>query len=335
MTSQAGEFCTADKASSATGHIPVMLEEVLQTLAPRDGEVYVDGTFGAGGYSRAILQAANCTVYAIDRDPDAIARAQAMARDFQGRLIPLQGCFGDVEELLAARGVGKIDGFVLDLGVSSIQIDTAARGFSFREDGPLDMRMSKSGHSAADVVNSASERELADIIFQYGEERASRRIARAIVAARDEKPITTTGELARIIHKVLPMHGGIKTDTATRSFQALRIHVNDELGEIDRALAAGERLLGEGGRLVVVSFHSLEDGRVKNYFRDRSGRTANASRHMPQAHAAPPAPSFFIEKNSGLSPGAEEVARNPRARSARLRYGTRTAAAPLQGEPHA
>jgi 16S rRNA (cytosine1402-N4)-methyltransferase len=310
-------------AAEGPGHIPVMLQEVLETLAPKDGGVYVDGTFGAGGYTREILKAANCKVYAIDRDPEAQARAVAMAREFEGRLIPLNGCFGSVAELLAEAGVEKIDGFVLDLGVSSIQLSTAARGFSFMHDGPLDMRMSKDGISAADVVNSASEEELADIIYTYGEERASRKIARSIAAARAVKRITTTKELAHIVHSVLPMHGGMKTDTATRTFQALRIHVNDELGEIDRALEAAERLIAPGGRLVVVSFHSLEDWRVKNFLKEKSGKMPNVSRHLPVQQKAPPA-LFTVEKNNGLSPTPAETARNPRARSARLRWGVRT-----------
>jgi 16S rRNA (cytosine1402-N4)-methyltransferase len=317
---------TVFKVSNVTDithqHIPVMLQEVLQTLAPQDGGVYIDGTFGAGGYARAILQAAACTVYAIDRDPEAILRAEAMARDFNGRLIPLSGCFGDMQELLAQADVTRVDGIVLDIGVSSIQLSTAARGFSFMHDGPLDMRMSLSGQTARDVVMKAPEKELADIIYMYGEEKASRRIARAIVEARTEQDINTTKDLVKIIHKVLPMHGGLKTDTATRTFQALRIFVNDELGELDRALAASEDLLSDGGRLVVVSFHSLEDWRVKNFFREKSGRAPNASRHLPQADK-PTAALFSVEKNSGLKPSDEETARNPRARSARLRYGAR------------
>lgn len=300
-------------------HIPVMLNEVLQTLQPRDGAVYVDGTFGAGGYTRAILGAADCTVYAIDRDPAAFERAEKMAAEFPGRLLPLHGRFGSIAELLAERGVRKVDGIVLDIGVSSIQLSTPERGFSFQHDGPLDMRMSLAGESAADVVNTAEEKDLADIIFNYGEERASRRIAKSIVASR---PLKTTQDLARAVHKVLPMHGGHKTDTATRTFQALRIFVNDELGELDRALNAAEKLLTPGGRLVVVSFHSLEDWRVKNFLRDKAGRAPNASRHMPAA--ARDDSTFTLEAAGGLKPSTEETAANPRARSARLRYAIRT-----------
>ncbi|MBW7910456.1 MAG: 16S rRNA (cytosine(1402)-N(4))-methyltransferase RsmH [Alphaproteobacteria bacterium] len=316
-------------ASTPARHIPVMLAEVLACLAPKDGGVYVDGTFGAGGYTRAILESANCTVYGIDRDPEAIARAQAFTRDFAGRFHALHGCFGDAAHLLAGAGVESIDGFVLDLGVSSIQLGTASRGFSFQHDGPLDMRMSLSGESAADIVNTADEKELADIIYTYGEERAARRIAKAIVEARREKPIETTAALAAIIHRVLPMHGGMKTDTATRSFQALRIHVNDEMGEIDRALDAAPALLKDGGRLVVVSFHSLEDWRVKTYLREQSGEQAGTSRHLPPDMSVKAAPVFKLEKRNGLAPSDAETAANPRARSARLRYAIRTDA-PLQ-----
>jgi len=303
-----------------------MLAEVLACLSPQDGHVYIDGTFGAGGYTRAILESADCKVYAIDRDPDAIARAKEMAAEYSGRLIPVEGCFGSMKELLHVAGVERVNGIVLDVGVSSMQIDDAARGFSFRSDGPLDMRMEQKGQSAADVVNRASEQELADIIFNYGEDRASRRIAKRIVAARAEKPIETTGELTRIIHSVLPMHGGIKTDTATRTFQALRIYVNDELGELDRALAAAEEMLLPGGRLVVVSFHSLEDGIVKKFLRDRSGRAPNVSRHMPLPTGGVEA-AFILEDAGGLKPSGEETSVNPRARSARLRWGIRTEAA--------
>lgn len=303
----------------APQHIPVMLAEVLHTLQPSDGGIYVDGTFGAGGYTRAILDSAECTVYAIDRDPDAYARAVAMARDYPGRLIPVEGCFGSVADLLAGRGISKINGLVLDLGVSSIQLSTAERGFSFMHDGPLDMRMSLSGISAADVVNTMAEKDIADILFQYGEERASRRIAREIVAAR---PLTTTKQLVTAVHKALPMHGGIKTDTATKTFQALRIYVNDELGELERALESAEALLSPEGRLVVVSFHSLEDWRVKNYLKEKSGRASGVSRHMPVADKVTPV-IFEVEETGGLKPTEEEVRRNPRSRSARLRYAMR------------
>ena len=308
-----------------------MLREVLTALAPKDGGVYVDGTFGAGGYTRAILEAADCTVYAIDRDPEAFARAAAMQRDFAGRLVPLHGCFGSVAELLASAGVEKIDGLVLDLGVSSIQLATPERGFSFQHDGPLDMRMSLDGLSAKDVVNKFAEKELADIIYTYGEERASRQIAKRIIAAR---PLSTTLDLVKAVHSVLPMHGGLKTDTATRTFQALRIFVNDELGELEKALTAAEELLNEDGRLVVVSFHSLEDWRMKNFLKEKSGRSSNVSRHLPD-RADKRLPSFSLEENNGLKPQGDEIAANPRSRSARLRYGIRTSAPVMEENAHA
>lgn len=319
---------------SSQGHIPVMLKEVLHALQPRAGAVYVDGTFGAGGYTRAMLEAADCTVYAIDRDPEAYARAVHMAKDFEGRLIPLHGCFGDIAQLLSTIGVTRIDGLVLDIGVSSIQLATASRGFSFRMEGPLDMRMSKEGTSAADIVNRMDEKELADIIFQYGEERASRQIAKKIVVARAAAPIETTSQLADIVHSVLPPHPRLKTDTATKTFQALRIHVNDELGELERALQAAEQLLMPEGRLVVVSFHSLEDWRVKNFLKERAGKLGNNSRHLPAATAGPEA-TFIIEKSNGLQASEEEVDINPRSRSARLRYGIRTRAAAWPEVRHA
>lgn len=322
---RAAEDARRHQAATGSGHVPVMLDEVLQSLGPRDGEIHVDGTFGAGGYARAILQAAGCTLYAIDRDPAAAPRARQLAEDFGGRLHFLPGCFGDVAALLQAAGVEKIDGFVLDLGISSMQIDQPARGFSFREDGPLDMRMGGSGPSAADIVNTAGEAELADIIYTYGEERASRRIAKRIVEARAEKPIATTRELAAIVHSVLPMHGGMKTDTATRTFQALRIAVNDELGELERALAAILPLLREGGRIVVVSFHSLEDARVKQFFRTLSGMAPAPSRHLPFAAAEKQDPPLKLLGRDQKA-GDAETAANPRARSARLRAAERTAA---------
>ena len=311
-------------AADTPQHIPVMLDEVLQALRPQDGGVYVDGTFGAGGYTRAILESADCTVCGIDRDPEAFARAKALQRDFPNRFIPLHGCFGDVEQLLEGAGVAGIDGFVLDIGVSSLQLATAGRGFSFQQDGPLDMRMSLDGLSAADVVNDASEAELADIIYTYGEERAARRIAKEIAAARAKEPVTTTKQLADLVHRVLPMHGGMKTDTATKTFQALRIHVNDELGELERAMQAAENILKPEGRLVIVTFHSLEDWRVKNFLREKSGHVSGTSRHLPPAAAETPPVIFRLENKNGVAPSAAEVARNPRARSARLRAGIRT-----------
>ncbi len=299
-------------------HTPVMLAEVLDNLAPRDGATYLDGTFGGGGYASAILESAACTLWAIDRDPDAIARGAALTRQHPGRLHLLHGGFGDMLALLEAAGVTQLDGVVLDLGLSSFQIDDFSRGFSFRADGPLDMRMSSAGPTAADLVNTLPEAEIADTLYQFGEERLSRRIARAIVIARAEAPITTTLRLATTIRAVVPPdRSGI--DPATRSFQALRIRVNDELGQIERALAQAAQLLAPGGRLVVVSFHSLEDRLVKRFMVDASGRTPAHSRHDPRSMIARADARFHLLTAKALRPGSTETHTNPRARSARLR----------------
>jgi 16S rRNA (cytosine1402-N4)-methyltransferase len=300
------------------GHVPVMLAEVLANLAPQDGATYLDATFGGGGYARAILEAApGCTVFAIDRDPDAIARGAALAQRFAGRLHLVEGRFGDMLSLLRDRGITALDGVVMDLGVSSFQLDQAERGFSFRADGPLDMRMEKSGPSAAELVNSLPERELADIIFRFGEERFARRIARAIVARRAEVPFSTTADLAALVRRAVPRDpSGI--DGATRSFQALRIAVNDELGEVERGIAAAMELLAPGGRLVVVAFHSLEDRIVKQAMAAASGR-GGASRHDPAALSGRAKPAFHLLTPRALRPQEAECSANPRARSARLR----------------
>ena len=311
-------------ADPGAGHRPVMLAEVLEQLRPADGGLYLDGTFGGGGYAGAILAAARCTLYAIDRDPHAIARGRALAqtlrdRDGVDRLHLVQGGFGDMLSLLAAHGVSELDGVVLDLGVSSFQIDEAERGFSFRQDGPLDMRMSQEGPSAADLVNTLPEAELADVLYRFGEERLSRRIARAVVATRAEAPIETTLQLASIIRRVVPKEkSGI--DPATRSFQALRIRVNDELGQIEAGLAQAAGLLRPAGRLVVVSFHSLEDRIVKRFMLDAAGRTPAPSRHDPRGLDQARAPAAFrLVANRALRPGETETRLNPRARSAKLR----------------
>ena len=310
-----------------SGHIPVMLPEVLDTLAPRDGGIYLDGTFGGGGYAGAILGRAACTLWAIDRDPAAIARGAALAARHPGRLHLLHGRFGDMVALLRARGVASLDGVVLDLGVSSFQIDDPERGFSFRFDGPLDMRMGGDGPTAADLVNTLPEQELADTLFRLGEERLSRRIARVIVTARAAAPITTTARLAALIRTVVPPErSGL--DPATRSFQALRLRVNDELGEIERALRAAAALLGEGGRLVVVAFHSLEDRLVKQFMTTASGRAPSPSRHDPRGLAPRGVPAFRLLTPRALRPQDSETRANPRARSARLRAIERVAAAP-------
>lgn len=304
-------------------HRPVMLAEVLAVLSPRDGGVYVDGTFGAGGYSRAILDAADCVVWAIDRDPDAIRRGEELAGAHPGRLQLVHGRFGDMERLLRERGVSQVDGLALDLGVSSPQLDDAERGFSFRADGPLDMRMGGEGPSAADAVNGLAEAELEWIIRTFGEERYARRVAQAIVAARRDTRIERTLTLAEIVRGAVPRsRNGI--DPATRTFQAIRIYVNDELGELDRALAAAEALLAPGGRLAVVAFHSLEDRRVKAFLRARAGQTPRASRHLPAATEEGRAPTFRLIHGGASKPGREETAANPRARSARLRAAERT-----------
>lgn len=306
-------------------HIPVMLSEVLAHLRPHDGETYVDGTLGAGGYTRAILDQADCTVIAIDRDPEAHRRAEAWRGAYGDRLVLVHDAFGNVADIVES----PVNGFVLDLGLSSMQLDQGARGFSFRFDGPLDMRMDTTqGESAADLVNTLPEKDLADLIYLYGEERHSRRIARAIVTARAERPIDTTGALASLVRSVLPRGRKNESDPATRTFQALRIAVNDELGELERALAGSERILAEGGRLVVVTFHSLEDRIVKNFMKERSGDVPSPSRHLPAASAAGPQPTFRLMTKKALDPAEEETRRNPRARSARLRAAIRTRAEP-------
>jgi 16S rRNA (cytosine1402-N4)-methyltransferase len=304
-------------------HVPVLVEAVLAALAPRDDAVYVDATFGAGGYSEALLGAARCRVFGIDRDPDAVARGEALAARYGGRLTLIAGPFGDMERLLGPLSPGPIAGIAFDLGVSSMQIDQAARGFSFRQDGPLDMRMSGAGETAAELIARLDERELASLIRALGEERFAGRIARAVAAAQRRHPLATTGALAEIVRATIPKREpGL--DPATRTFQALRIAVNDELGELDRGLAAAERLLMPGGRLAVVSFHSLEDARVKSFLRRRS-ESARGSRHLPPRPGGPP-PTFTLLSRRPIRSSDAEIARNPRARSARLRAGERNSA---------
>jgi 16S rRNA (cytosine1402-N4)-methyltransferase len=304
-------------------HVPVLVEAVLAALAPRDDAVYVDATFGAGGYSEALLGAARCRVFGIDRDPDAVARGEALAARYGGRLTLIAGPFGDMERLLGPLSPGPIAGIAFDLGVSSMQIDQAARGFSFRQDGPLDMRMSGAGETAAELIARLDERELASLILTLGEERFAGRIARAVAAAQRRHPLATTGALAEIVRATIPKREpGL--DPATRTFQALRIAVNDELGELDRGLAAAERLLMPGGRLAVVSFHSLEDARVKSFLRRRS-ESARGSRHLPPRPGGPP-PTFTLLSRRPIRSSDAEIARNPRARSARLRAGERNSA---------
>jgi 16S rRNA (cytosine1402-N4)-methyltransferase len=303
-------------------HIPVLLEEVIEALAPTPGDVIIDATFGAGGYTRRLLDAGSI-VHAFDRDPDSIAAGSRWPESCEEppRLILHQRRFSEMVEAMAEHEIAQVDGVVFDLGVSSMQLDQAERGFAFSAEGPLDMRMGQAGPTAADFVNEAGESEIADVLYRYGEERQSRRIARAIVAAR---PLTTTGEFATVVRKALGYRPGAPKDPATRSFQAIRIHVNAELEEIEAGLAAAERLLRETGRLAVVSFHSLEDRIVKHFLRDAAGKRAAASRHLPLI-AAGPAPTFAA-LSKPIRPGEAEVARNPRARSATLRAAMRTAA---------
>ena len=308
--------------AAALRHIPVLGREAVEMLNPRGGCVYIDATFGAGGYSRAILEVAGTRIIGIDRDRSAIAGGFDLVERSEGRLTLVEDRFSHLGKICTAQGIASVDGVVMDVGVSSMQLDQASRGFSFRLDGPLDMRMGNSGPTAADVVARASETELADIIYLFGEERHSRRIARAIVAARKDAPITTTRMLAELVARVVRAKPN-DIHPATRTFQALRIFVNEELDELQLALEAAERVLKPGGRLVVVSFHSLEDRIVKNFFNER-GKSGGGSRHLPERAAVPP--SFDLLTRRPVIPSEQEVAENPRARSAKLRAAARTAA---------
>jgi 16S rRNA (cytosine1402-N4)-methyltransferase len=303
-------------------HIPVLLGEVLEALAPQPGDVIVDATFGAGGYTRALL-GAGATVHAFDRDPDAVALGSAWpeTREDPPRLVLHPRRFSEMVAALAQAGVARVDGVVMDIGVSSMQLDQPERGFAFSADGPLDMTMSRSGPTAADFLNGAAEADIADVLWRYGEERQSRRVARAIVAAR---PLSTTGELAQVVRKALGYRAGAPKDPATRSFQAIRIHVNGELDELEAGLRGAEQVLRAGGRLAVVGFHSLEDRIVKHFLRDASGSAARASRHVPDAPVG--APPVFEKVAKAVRASDAEIRRNPRARSATLRAAVRTAA---------
>ena len=304
---------------SAAPHIPVLLDEVIDALDPQPGDVIVDATFGAGGYTRALLER-GATVHAFDRDPDAIASGRSWDETGESppRLVLHPHRFSEMLDMMTSAGVARVDGVVMDIGVSSMQLDQAERGFAFSADGPLDMRMSQDGESAADFLNSADEKAIADVLYLYGEERQSRRVARAIVAAR---PLETTGALARVVRKALGYKPHDKKDPATRTFQAVRIHVNGELDELAHGLSAAEHLLREGGRLAVVSFHSLEDRIVKRFLREASS-TPSASRHVPLAAQDDP---VFSNVSKAIKPGEAEIARNPRSRSSVLRHATRTA----------
>ncbi len=308
-------------------HIPVLLSEVVASLRPLDGGTYIDATFGAGGYTRAILEAAACNVLALDRDPSAILGASALREEFGDRLTLLESRFSELDLVAGEQDVTPVDGVVLDIGVSSMQLDQPERGFSFQADGPLDMRMSSSGRSAADIVNEADEEDLARILYMLGEERRSRVIARLIAKARlEDGPITTTRALAELVSRAVGGRRGDPQHPATQTFQALRIYVNDELGELARALAAAERTLKPGGRLVVVTFHSLEDRIVKRFLQERAGKELRGSRHLPEQSVKFAAPSFEIVNSRPLTPSKAELEVNPRARSARLRAAVRTAA---------
>ena len=311
---------------SGAAHTPVLLDEVIAALSPLDGAVIVDATFGAGGYTRRLLDA-GANVHAFDRDPAAIAAAQDWAELTASppRLVLHPRRFSEMVDALSAAGVARVDGLVMDIGVSSMQLDQADRGFAFSLNGPLDMRMGQEGESAADFLNSAAEGDIAHVLYTYGEERQSRRVARAIVAAR---PLETTGQLAQVVRKALGYHAGAPKDPATRSFQAIRIHINAELDELTSGLNAAEMLLRPDGKLAVVSFHSLEDRIVKQFLREASGAVANASRHVPQS--APAAAPTFVQLSKAIRPSDAELARNPRARSATLRAATRSDASPRE-----
>ena len=307
------------RTSSGPRHLPVMVDEVVQALAIARGETLVDGTFGAGGYTLAMLAAGAGRVIGFDRDPDAIAQGPTLVPD--DRLTLIEERFSQMDRVLAERGIGPVDGIALDIGVSSMQLDQADRGFSFQADGPLDMRMSKSGLTAAEFLNQADEAEIARILKDYGEEPRARAIARAIAAAR---PVERTAELAAIVRRAAGFRAGQRTDPATRTFQAIRIHLNAELDELEDGLAAAERALKPGGRLAVVTFHSLEDRIVKRFLRTRSGATPAGSRHRPVL--TDPAIPTFERVARPVSPSEREMAANPRARSARLRSAVRTSA---------
>ena len=309
-------------SAAAAPHVPVLLNEAVDALAVAPGEIHVDGTFGAGGYSKAILEKGAAHVFAFDRDPHAIEEGEELAVASGGRLTLVPERFSRMRQALSARGVAQVDGVALDIGVSSMQLDRAERGFSFQADGPLDMRMGGEGPTAAEWLNGADEQEIADVLYRYGEEPKSRRIARAIVAAR---PIERTGQLAEIVRKAVGHHPGQKKDPATRAFQAIRIHLNEELQELEGGLEAAEQVLKEGGRLAVVTFHSLEDRLVKRFLKERSGDLPSGSRHLPEAPAERPQPSFERVAKP-VRPGEAEVKANPRARSATLRVARRTAA---------
>ena len=325
MTARSGTPSAEGDRRGTRRHVPVLLPEVLAALAPQAGERVIDGTFGAGGYTAALLEAAaDVRVLAVDRDPTAIAAGRTLADASGGRLSLVEGRFGDLDHLAEDAGFAPVDGVVLDIGVSSMQLDAPERGFSFQSDGPLDMRMSGDGPSAADVVNTTDDADIADILFHLGEERRSRAIARAIVARRSERPFRRTTELVAVVERVLGRGKPGGRHPATRTFQALRIYVNDELGELSQGLAAAERVLQPGGRLAVVTFHSLEDSIVKRFLKLRAGKQEQGSRHLPPGAPPERQPSFRFVNPKPVSSSETEIAANPRARSARLRWAVRT-----------
>ena len=314
-------------STNEPAHIPVMADAVLTSLDPQDGESFLDGTFGGGGYAEALLNAADCKVWGIDQDPAAVSRGAELAKIYDDRLQVMEGRFSEMESLLSVKGITGIDGVALDLGVSSFQLNDSDRGFSFQGDGPLDMRMGASGRTAAEVVNEEDESSLRQLIQTYGEERHARRIARLIASERSREQINTTRRLADIVARAMPRVPGRKhreIHPATRTFQALRIYVNDEIGELKRGLVAAERLLNPRGRLAIVSFHSLEDREVKQFLRSRSGSRPRTSRHSPPEPVEAALPTFELLFRGVRRPSESETSHNPRARSARLRAAIRT-----------
>jgi 16S rRNA (cytosine1402-N4)-methyltransferase len=303
-------------------HIPVMLSEVVTYLQPREGETYVDGTFGAGSYSRAILKQNNCTLYAVDQDPDVKKFVTQLKTEFGDRFIFINGNFSELQELLANKNISKVDGIVLDLGVSSMQLENPSRGFSFMHEGSLDMRMSKEGLDAYNFINTSSEETIANVIYNYGGETKSRRIAKKIIEARKNSPINSTLELADIVRSVVKK-GKSKIDPATKTFQAIRIFVNNELGALQEALIASENLLNNNGRLIIVSFHSLEDAIVKEFINERAKPKQSSSRHLPLVEEKPFHPKFQWLTNKAIKPTDTEIKSNPRSRSAKLRAAIR------------
>jgi 16S rRNA (cytosine1402-N4)-methyltransferase len=333
MTARGGTSSPEEGRRGTRAHVPVLLPQVLAALAPQAGQRFIDATFGAGGYSAALLEAApGVRVLGIDRDPAAVTAGRSLVERSGGRLTLVDGRFAELDLHAGAVGSAPADGVVLDIGVSSMQLDDPARGFSFQADGPLDMRMSGrmsgAGPTAADVVNEAEEADIADILFRLGEERRSRAIARAIAARRREQPFTRTLELAQLVERVLGRGKIGGRHPATRTFQALRIHVNDELGELAQGLAAAERVLKPEGRLAVVTFHSLEDAMVKRFLQARTGKREGGSRHLPPGAPPEREPSFRFVNPKPVSPTEAETAANPRARSARLRWAVRTVEPP-------